>query len=371
MFSQQYQLRVDSSRLRSFLENGLVCCICMKSFPCNVEAHCISKGDRRMIWYPVELHTHTEHSDGDFSVSGLVHAATQRGFAAVALTDHNTASGMQEFLRAAGQAGIIGVPGIEWTTYHGHMLVLRENGYTDWRGVSPEMIDGMIAAIHRNDGLVGIAHPFALSNPINTGYHWSFQVANWEAIDFLEVWSRDDAPSKVQSLRALLLWEQLLNRGCRITATSGRDWHREDSSAYTHTYVGVEKALTLDAILQSIKNGCVCLSAGPLLTMHGTDARGNTWEIGDEVIPGDTEIELKLDFDTMTKDWDYEQVKAEEFCLVHNGNILWRGAIQPHRRLHLTLSPGWLRADLVGTYFGISNQKVALTNPIFIKQNTF
>ena len=71
-----------------------------------------------MIWYPVELHTHTEHSDGDFTVSSLVHAATQRGFAAVALTDHNTASGMQEFLRAAGRAGIIGVPGIEWTTYH-------------------------------------------------------------------------------------------------------------------------------------------------------------------------------------------------------------------------------------------------------------
>ena len=49
-----------------------------------------------MKWYPVELHTHTEHSDGDFTVAGLVHAAKDRGFTAVALTDHNTASGLAE-----------------------------------------------------------------------------------------------------------------------------------------------------------------------------------------------------------------------------------------------------------------------------------
>ena len=121
-----------------------------------------------MKWYPVELHTHTEHSDGDFTVAGLVHAAKDRGFTAVALTDHNTASGLAEFAPALAREGLTGVAGIEWTTYFGHMLVLGEQGYTDWRGVRPGQIDEAIAAIHQNHGVVGIAHPFALSNPVNT-----------------------------------------------------------------------------------------------------------------------------------------------------------------------------------------------------------
>ena len=41
----------------------------------------------------------------------------------------------------ASQKGILPVRGLEWTTYHGHMVVLEENGYTDWRGVKPEEID--------------------------------------------------------------------------------------------------------------------------------------------------------------------------------------------------------------------------------------
>ncbi|MGO5094971.1 CehA/McbA family metallohydrolase [Agathobaculum sp. LCP25S3_E8] len=321
-----------------------------------------------MKWYPVELHTHTEHSDGDFTVSGLVEAAHARGFVAVALTDHNTASGLREFYPALEREGLIGVAGIEWTTYFGHMLVLGEQGYTDWRGVQPPEIDRAIASIHQNGGIVGIAHPFALSNPVNTGYHWEFQVADWTAVDYLEVWSRDDAPRKIQSLRAFALWEQLLDRGCRITATSGRDWHREDTFAYAHTYVGVDGALTQDAILNAIRAGHVCLAAGPLLTMCGTDAQGVSWEIGDEVKAGPLEIELTVDPDTLPNDWDRSQVQLQELRLVQNGRILAVCPAQTHQRLHLSAAPGWLRADLIGTYYGRTGQHLAFTNPLFIRQ---
>ena len=43
-----------------------------------------------MRWYPVELHTHTCHSDGSFTVEALVDAAARNGYRALALTDHNT-----------------------------------------------------------------------------------------------------------------------------------------------------------------------------------------------------------------------------------------------------------------------------------------
>ena len=55
-----------------------------------------------MIRYrPFELHTHTVHSDGDFTSAALVQAAHDFGCAGIALTDHNTDAGMQEIYEAA------------------------------------------------------------------------------------------------------------------------------------------------------------------------------------------------------------------------------------------------------------------------------
>ncbi|MDO5132585.1 MAG: CehA/McbA family metallohydrolase [Eubacteriales bacterium] len=319
-----------------------------------------------MKWHPVELHTHTQHSDGDFTVSELVHAAKQRGFHAVCLSDHNTMSGLPELYEAAQGEHIVPIPAIEWTTYWGHMLVLDEHGYTDWRGVRPEQIDAAIASIHRNQGLVGIAHPFALDNPVNTGYHWNFQVTDWEEIDFLEVWSRDYAPCKIQSFRALHLWETLLARGFHITATSGRDWHREDTFHYAHTYVLAAKNLTKESILRALKAGRVCLSAGPLLTMKGSLPDGTHVQVGDTIGAGILELELDLDEWTMPNDWEKTAVIPKEIQLVQNGEILCRLAPETSQLIRLNAVPGWLRADLTGTYYGKKDQKIALTNPIYI-----
>ena len=77
-----------------------------------------------MRWYPVELHTHTCHSDGTFTVEELVQAAKMNGYRALALTDHNTASGTPELIEVAREQGILPVRGLEWTTYYGHMVVL-------------------------------------------------------------------------------------------------------------------------------------------------------------------------------------------------------------------------------------------------------
>ncbi|MEE1165073.1 MAG: CehA/McbA family metallohydrolase [Lachnospiraceae bacterium] len=246
------------------------------------------------------------------------------------------------------------------------MLVLDEQGYTDWRGVQPEGIGAAIASIHQNQGIVGIAHPFALDNPINTGYHWRFQISDWESVDFLEVWSRDNAPCKIQSYRALRLWETLLNRGCHTTATSGRDWHREDTYHYGHTYVLVEK-LTKEAVLHAIKRGQICLAAGPLLTMKGICAEGTEVQIGDTIDAGKLEIVLELDSETMPNDWEKEAVTAKEIQLIQNGQILCQFAPKARQKISVEVTSGWLRADLIGEFYGKKDQKIALTNPIYIK----
>ena len=66
-----------------------------------------------------DLHTHTTFSDGSFTPTELVAEAKRKGLSAVALTDHNTPSGLPEFLKAAVGSGVEAVPGVEFSTDYG------------------------------------------------------------------------------------------------------------------------------------------------------------------------------------------------------------------------------------------------------------
>lgn len=61
----------------------------------------------------LDFHTHSTASDGSDSPSELLNAAVRSGLSAVALTDHDTISGLSEFLHAAQGQNITAVPGVE------------------------------------------------------------------------------------------------------------------------------------------------------------------------------------------------------------------------------------------------------------------
>lgn len=68
-----------------------------------------------------DLHTHSTASDGTVSPRELVEQARQMGLGAVALTDHNTLTGLAEFVQAAQGTTVRAVPGIEISTeFEGH-----------------------------------------------------------------------------------------------------------------------------------------------------------------------------------------------------------------------------------------------------------
>lgn len=75
-----------------------------------------------------DLHTHSHFSDGTYSPAQLIDAAEGEGLAAIALCDHNTVSGLPEFLDAAKGRAPEAVPGAEFSTeYRGtevHILGL-------------------------------------------------------------------------------------------------------------------------------------------------------------------------------------------------------------------------------------------------------
>lgn len=84
-----------------------------------------------------DLHAHSTCSDGADTPSVLAKNAALAGLSAVALTDHNTVLGLDEFLSACEKQGIIGVPGIEFSTYykgtefHIVSLFIKEEFYDD------------------------------------------------------------------------------------------------------------------------------------------------------------------------------------------------------------------------------------------------
>lgn len=68
----------------------------------------------------VDLHVHSDKSDGSFTPSQLVDMAAAKGLCAFALTDHDTTAGVKEAVAAGAQKGIEVIPGIEFSTeYHG------------------------------------------------------------------------------------------------------------------------------------------------------------------------------------------------------------------------------------------------------------
>ncbi|RIX49941.1 PHP domain-containing protein [Paenibacillus nanensis] len=64
----------------------------------------------------VDLHTHSTASDGLHAPAEVVQKAKQAGLAAVALTDHDTVSGVAEAMDEGDRIGIIVVPGVELST---------------------------------------------------------------------------------------------------------------------------------------------------------------------------------------------------------------------------------------------------------------
>ena len=61
----------------------------------------------------IDLHTHSTASDGSLSPRELARAGRAAGLDVMALTDHDCAKGVDDFLDECGKVGLVGVPGIE------------------------------------------------------------------------------------------------------------------------------------------------------------------------------------------------------------------------------------------------------------------
>ena len=314
-----------------------------------------------MSYLPCELHCHTVHSDGDFKVKELLETAHDNHLSLIALTDHNTISGYDEL----DDSILPTIRGIEWTTYFGHMLVLGAKEFVDWRDAKPDNIDEKIKEVKAKGGIVGIAHPFQIGSPVCTGGRWEFNVRDWRQVDYMEIWHEDISRINSENDRAPQLWTQLLDKGCKIAATYGRDWHRpQNNGHYGCTYVDIEGEVNQQNALRAIRMGKTVVSTGAKFFFR-IHKHGKTFAIGSTVKKGSYVFSFFTDLHSREKDADEESVKYKTIKIISNGGKTVLETRCDERHVRLRLEQGkWYRAELWGTVDG-KKLPLAITSPIY------
>ena len=66
----------------------------------------------------IDLHTHSTFSDGTLTPEEIIVLAKEKGLKAIAITDHDTLDGIDEFMAAGEKHGIETIPGIEFASYY-------------------------------------------------------------------------------------------------------------------------------------------------------------------------------------------------------------------------------------------------------------
>ena len=115
---------------------------------------------------PVDLHTHSTKSDGTFSPEELIRYAQAKGLSAIALTDHDTADGIEEALKTAQilreEAQVPSgssspavpdvIPGVELSTQYRGRDIHVVGLFIDWRnsGFNTRLREFADARIYRN-----------------------------------------------------------------------------------------------------------------------------------------------------------------------------------------------------------------------------
>jgi len=320
-----------------------------------------------MNWFACELHCHTVHSDGQYTPAMLMQKASGRALDGIALTDHNTFSGLDE-IAAAGTTFPCVLAGIEWTTFYGHLLALGCGAFVDWRDARPDNIDYKISEIIDKGGIAGIAHPFALGSPMCTGCYWDFDVRRWGNISFMEVWSGPFPWSSPSCGRTFAMWNNLLDKGYRVAATYGRDWHGDPRAgeAFACTYLGSESAsLSPDDMKNALKAGRTCVSAGPALTLKAVSG-GVEAGIGGTFPPGKTDFIFAADMFRRKDIWQPFGLLPDTFRLVASGgHTVSEIEFSPLPALAaIEAAPGWYRGELWGTLQG-EPCLIAFTSPIY------
>ncbi len=277
----------------------------------------------------VETHLHTLHSDGQHGVAAMFEACHAAGYDAVALTDHNTLSGLDEALDAAQRLGLICIPGVEVTTFRGHALALGISRVPEWRDLESRGIDALAAEIHADGGLLCVAHPAALGSPVCSGCTWEWPVQP-ASVDLWEVFSAPRPNYEVSHE----LWRALIAAGGHAVPVAAGDVHSTSAAAKhkTSNYVYVRER-SLAGVIDGLRARRIFASNGPRLDFWLEDDEGNLGLVGSHLGPGAWTQRLAA------------QAAVREIELADGGRCLYAEQRGADQRLEAISAPIWIASS--------------------------
>jgi predicted metal-dependent phosphoesterase TrpH len=108
----------------------------------------------------IDPHVHSDESyDGHEPVELILEHAAEIGLDAVVITDHDVIGESKRAAELAPEYGLIGIPGVEVSTAHGHLLAVGVERMPPRRRPYDETIEW----IHEHGGVAIVPHPFQRS----------------------------------------------------------------------------------------------------------------------------------------------------------------------------------------------------------------
>lgn len=108
----------------------------------------------------IDPHVHSEASyDGHEPVELILEHAADIGLDAVVITDHDVCAESLRAAEIAAEYGLIGIPGVEVSTAHGHLLAIGVESMPPHRVPYDETVEW----IHDHGGVAIVPHPFQRS----------------------------------------------------------------------------------------------------------------------------------------------------------------------------------------------------------------
>ena len=260
-----------------------------------------------------DLHTHSVFSDGTYTPTEIVAEAKRLGLV-IALTDHNTAAGLPEFMDAAREQGVAAVPGVEFSTeYLGkelHLLGLF---------VLPEHYAAIERMVKEQHVLKEISNMEMVERLNQAGY----------SIDYAKVKGRNPSGNANRAHVAA----ELLEQGYVTSIREAFDTILSDNGGF---YVPPSRLQLTDVIKNLRKIGVLSVLAHPLQELTEAELR--------KLLPHAKEAGL-AGMETMHSSYSPEVIDlagriAKEFDLLPSGGSDFHGSVKPG--ICLGTGKGWL-----------------------------
>ena len=260
-----------------------------------------------------DLHTHSIFSDGTYTPRELIAEARQHGLI-IALTDHNTAAGLPEFMDAAREFNVTAVPGAEFSAeYAGkelHLLGLF---------IQPEHYAAVERIVREQHVLKEISNMELVERLNQAGY----------MIHYANVKKRNPNGNANRAHMAA----ELLEQGYVASIREAFDTILSDNGGF---YQPPSRLQLTDVIRELRRIGVLPILAHPLQELTEQELR--------ELLPIAKEAGL-LGMETMHSSYTPETIRlantiAEEYHLLPSGGSDFHGTVKPE--ISLGTGKGWL-----------------------------